>query len=32
MDVTEHVKTALHQNATLQAFDITVLTIKGDVR
>jgi hyperosmotically inducible protein len=32
VDVTEHVKTALHQNAMLQPFDITVLTIKGDVR
>jgi hyperosmotically inducible protein len=31
-DVTEHVKTALQQNDTLKGFDITVITLKGDVR
>lgn len=31
-DVTEHVKTALQQNDALKGFDITVVTIKGDVR
>ncbi len=31
-DVTEHVKTALRQNASLRAFDINVVTLKGDVR
>lgn len=32
IDVSEHVKTALQQNASLQAFDIQVVTNKGDVR
>ena len=32
MDITEHVKTALRQNASLRAFDINVVTLKGDVR
>lgn len=32
MDVTEHVKTALHQNESLKGFDISVVTLKGDVR
>ncbi|OYU46813.1 MAG: hypothetical protein CFE44_00150, partial [Burkholderiales bacterium PBB4] len=32
MDVTEHVKTALHQTDSLKRFDITVVTLKGDVR
>lgn len=32
MDVTEHVKTALHQNELLKGFDIGVETLKGDVR
>jgi osmotically-inducible protein OsmY len=32
MDVTEHVKTALHQNETLKGYDISVVTLKGDVR
>ena len=32
IDVTEHVKTALSQNDSLKAFDITVVTLKGDVR
>ncbi len=32
IDVTEHVKTALHQNELLKGFDITVVTLKGDVR
>ena len=31
-DVTEHVKTALHQNELLKGFDIAVVTLKGDVR
>ena len=31
-DVTEHVKTALHQNDALKGFDINVVTLKGDVR
>jgi hyperosmotically inducible protein len=31
-DVTEHVKTALQQDDMLKGFDITVITIKGDVR
>ena len=31
-DVNEHVKTALNQNAALKAFDIQVITLKGDVR
>jgi hyperosmotically inducible protein len=32
IDVTEHVKTALLQNESLKGFDITVVTLKGDVR
>jgi hyperosmotically inducible periplasmic protein len=32
IDVTEHVKTALQQNDLLKGFDITVVTLKGDVR
>lgn len=32
IDVTEHVKTALQQNESLKGFDITVVTLKGDVR
>jgi hyperosmotically inducible periplasmic protein len=32
IDVTEHVKTALHQNDLLKGFDISVETVKGDVR
>jgi osmotically-inducible protein OsmY len=32
VDVTEHVKTALQQNDALKGFDITVVTLKGDVR
>lgn len=32
IDVTQHVKTALHQNESLKGFDITVVTVKGDVR
>ena len=32
IDVTQHVKTALLQNESLKAFDITVVTLKGDVR
>ena len=32
IDVTEHVKTALHQNDSLKGFDISVVTLKGDVR
>ena len=32
MDVTEHVKTALQQNDALKGFNITVVTLKGDVR
>nr|WP_295074694.1 BON domain-containing protein [uncultured Roseateles sp.] len=32
MDVTEHVKTALQNNDALKGFDITVVTLKGDVR
>lgn len=32
IDVTEHVKTALHQAETLKGFDITVVTLNGDVR
>jgi len=31
-DVNEHVKTALNQNSALKAFDIQVITLKGDVR
>lgn len=32
IDVTQHVKAALHQNMSLSRFDITVVTRKGDVR
>lgn len=32
IDVTEHVKTALKQNDSLKSFDISVVTLKGDVR
>jgi hyperosmotically inducible protein len=32
IDVTEHVKTALQQNESLKGFDITVVTLNGDVR
>jgi hyperosmotically inducible periplasmic protein len=32
VDVTEHVTTALRQSETLKAFDIQVVTLKGDVR
>lgn len=32
IDVTEHVKTVLHQKESLKAFDITVVTLNGDVR
>lgn len=32
IDVTEHVKTALLQEASLKGLDITVVTTKGDVR
>jgi len=32
VDVTTNVKTALQQNDTLKGFDITVVTLKGDVR
>jgi hypothetical protein len=32
VDVTEHVKTALHQDEMLKGFDITVVTLNGDVR
>ncbi len=32
IDVTEHVKTALQQNDSLKGFDVTVVTVKGDVR
>ena len=32
IDVTEHVKTALHQSESLKGIDITVVTLKGDVR
>lgn len=32
VDITEHVKTALHQNDMLKGFDINVVTVKGDVR
>jgi len=32
IDVTEHVKTALQNNDALKGFDITVVTLKGDVR
>lgn len=32
IDVTEHVKTALHQAESLKGIDITVATLNGDVR
>lgn len=32
IDVTEHVKTALHRSEVLKGIDITVVTTKGDVR
>ena len=32
IDVTGHVKTALQQSDSLKSFDITVVTLKGDVR
>lgn len=32
IDVTQNVKTALHQSDTLKSFNITVITLKGDVR
>jgi osmotically-inducible protein OsmY len=32
IDVTEHVKTALLQTESLKGTDITVVTLKGDVR
>jgi osmotically-inducible protein OsmY len=32
IDVTEHVKTALQQAESLKGFNITVVTMKGDVR
>lgn len=32
IDVTNHVRTALLQNESLKAFDINVVTLKGDVR
>lgn len=32
IDVTEHVKTVLSQTESLKGFDITVVTLKGDVR
>jgi hyperosmotically inducible periplasmic protein len=32
IDITEHVKTALQQNGLLKGRDITVVTLKGDVR
>lgn len=32
IDVTENVKTALQRNDALKAFDIGVVTLKGDVR
>jgi hyperosmotically inducible periplasmic protein len=32
VDVTEHVKTALQQSDSLKGFDISVVTLKGDVR
>ena len=31
-DVSEHVKTALHQSEMLKGFDISVVTTNGDVR
>jgi hyperosmotically inducible protein len=32
LNVTEHVKSALQQNDALKGFNITVVTLKGDVR
>jgi osmotically-inducible protein OsmY len=32
IDVTEHVKTALQRDDALKGFDISVVTLKGDVR
>lgn len=32
IDVTEHVKTVLNQTESLKGIDITVVTLKGDVR
>jgi hyperosmotically inducible protein len=32
IDVTEHVKTALNQTESLKGNDISVITLKGDVR
>ena len=32
VDVTEHVKMALQQNESLKSFNISVITLKGDVR
>jgi hyperosmotically inducible periplasmic protein len=32
IDITEHVKTVLSQTESLKGFDITVVTLKGDVR
>jgi osmotically-inducible protein OsmY len=32
IDLTEHVKTALHQNEMLKGFDINVVAQKGDIR
>jgi osmotically-inducible protein OsmY len=32
VDVTEHVKTALQSDEALKGFNITVVTLKGDVR
>jgi osmotically-inducible protein OsmY len=32
IEVSQHVKTALQQNDALRGFDITVVTLKGDVR
>jgi osmotically-inducible protein OsmY len=32
VDITEHVKTALQLSDMLKGFDITVVTLKGDVR
>ena len=32
VDITEHAKTALHQNDLLKSFDISVVALKGDVR
>jgi hyperosmotically inducible protein len=32
IDLTEHVKTALHQNELLKGFNISVVALKGDIR